>query len=124
MYVRTFHRYCRKYEAEGSEGLCDKRLNKAAHNAASTEEAIEILSLFQTRYANFTVSHFYDKYRQQQAGQRSYNWVRKKLQSHGMVKKLKNTVNTDASVSLRLWKKCVGINIVQRMSWCLKNTRI
>jgi len=89
VHERTFRRYCRKHETEGAEGLYDRRLDKAAHNAAPLDEVMEVLTLFETRYPNFTVAHFYDKYRDEHAGQRSYNWVREQLQSHGMVKKAK-----------------------------------
>lgn len=33
---RTFRRWCERYKEEGLEGLADRRLEKLAHNAAST----------------------------------------------------------------------------------------
>lgn len=86
---RTFRRWCENYEEEGPDGLMDRRLGKAAHNAAPTDEVIEIITLFQTKYPNFTVAHFYDKYREQHQGQRSYTWVKKELQAAGLVQKAK-----------------------------------
>src|SRR5690242_9735965 len=59
---RTFRRWCERYEEEGGQGLIDKRLEKAAHNAAPVDEVFELLSLFKTRYSGFTVAHFYEKY--------------------------------------------------------------
>lgn len=76
VHERTFRRYCRKYEASGAEGLYDARLERISHNAAPVDEVMALLELFDTRYANFTTSHFYDRYREGHGGQRSYNWVR------------------------------------------------
>jgi hypothetical protein len=86
---RTFRRYCRRHEEEGVDGFVDNRLNKAAHNAAPVDEVMALLHLFETRYSNFTVAHFYDKYRDTHRGTRSYNWVKRQLQLHDVVKKAK-----------------------------------
>ena len=86
---RTFRRWSRRYEAEGADSLYDHRINKAAHNCASVDEAIALTLLFETRYRNFSVSHFYDKYRDEHHGGRSYTWVKNTLQEHGYVTKAK-----------------------------------
>lgn len=89
MSERTFRRYCRDYEGQGAEGLYDRRLEKTAANAAPVDEVLDVLSLFETHYNNFTIAHFYDVYRDNHQGGRSYNWVRHQLQSAGLVKKAK-----------------------------------
>lgn len=86
---RTFRRWSRSYEAEGAEGLYDGRLDRAAHNTAPVDEVATLLNLFETRYVNFNVSHFYDKYRDDHQGQRSYTWVKNTLQEGGLIKKAK-----------------------------------
>ena len=86
---RTFRRHCRSYEAAGAEGLYDARLAKPAHNAAPVDEVLELLSLFESQYSTYSVSHFYDRYRDKHKGERSYNWVRRQLQSSGQVSKTK-----------------------------------
>lgn len=86
---RTFRRWYTRYEEEGEIGLYDKRLARAAHNAAPVDEVINMLTLFETRYSDFTVSHFYDKWRSEYNGNRSYTWVKKQLQKTGLVKKAK-----------------------------------
>jgi transposase len=86
---RTFRRWCESYEEEGPDGLMDGRMGKIAHNAAPTDEVIELINLFETRYSNFTVAHFYEKYLAQHKGQRSYTWVKRELQEAGLVKKAK-----------------------------------
>ena len=89
MCERTFRRYCRKHEAQENEALCDKRLDKAAHNAAPVDEVMAMINLFETRYPNFTTAHFYDQYRDHHQGKRSYSWVKNQLQHHQVVKKAK-----------------------------------
>lgn len=86
---RTFRRWSRRYEEEGAEGLTDLRLGRIAHNAAPVDEVMDLITLFETRYCNFTVAHFYDKYRDEYMGQRSYTWVKNQLQGNGIVQKTK-----------------------------------
>lgn len=82
---RTFRRWSRRYEAEGVEGLYDRRIDRAAHNCATVDEVMELTTLFETYYSNFNVSHFYDKYRDNHGGQRGYTWVKNTLQENGLV---------------------------------------
>ena len=82
---RTFRRYCRQYEEGGLESICDKRLDRYASNAVPVDEALELVELYNTSYEDYNISHFYDCYLDEHKGTRSYNWVRKTLQSHGCV---------------------------------------
>ena len=68
---RTFRRWSRRFEATGADGLYDGRIDKAAHNCASLDEVMAMTSLFETRYSNFSVAHFYDKYKAEHKGTRS-----------------------------------------------------
>lgn len=89
MCERTFRRYCRKQESEEVHALYDKRLDTVAHNAAPLDEIMEMISLFETKYHNFSVAHFYDKYQDEHKGKRSYSWVKNQLQGHAVTKKAK-----------------------------------
>lgn len=89
VHERTFHRWAKRYEEEGAQGLADQRLGKLAHNTAPVDEVTEMLVLFETKYKDFTVSHFYDKYAGEHQGQRCYTWVKNRLQESGLVKKAK-----------------------------------
>lgn len=89
IHERTFRRWVKRYEAEGAQGLADIRLGKLAHNAVPVDEVTEMLSLFETRYSNFNVAHFYDKYISEHGGQRCYTWVKNRLHECGLVKKAK-----------------------------------
>lgn len=86
---RTFRRWYARYEEEKEEGLYDKRLDRIAHNAAPVDEIMNMLELFDKKYSNFTVSHFYDKWRAEYGGKRSYTWVKNQLQKADLVKKAK-----------------------------------
>jgi transposase len=90
IHERTFRRWSQKYEEEGASGLADKRLDKIAHNAASVDEVITVITLFETRYSNFNVSHFYEKWQTEHGGTRGYTWVKKCLQEAGLVAKAKS----------------------------------
>jgi len=82
---RTFRRWCSKYQEEGAKGLHDHRLDKLAHNAAPIDEVMKMLQLFETQYADFSISRFYDKYRWEHRVTRSYSWIKKHLQRNGKV---------------------------------------
>ena len=84
--VRTFYRYRRRYEDEGAEGLADRRLGKMSSRRALVDEVMEVLTLFETRYYDFTVKHFHEKLTEHGIG-RSYTWTKKVLQKAGLVKK-------------------------------------
>jgi transposase len=84
---RTFRRWRDRFEAEGAEGLYDRRLGKASARRVPVDTAMEALELFDTRYWDFTAKHFHEKLVDEHGFTRSYNWTRLMLQSHGRVKK-------------------------------------
>ena len=84
MSERNLRRYVERYEEEGIDGLVDKRLAKAAHNAAPVDEVFRLTELYRSSYLDYNTSHFYDKYRQYHKGTRSYNWVKRTLQNQGL----------------------------------------
>ena len=83
---RTFRRWRTRYEGDGAEGLYDRRLGRASARRAGVDEVAAVLALFETRYADFTAYHFWEKLVSEHDCKRSYNWVRLTLQSHGLVK--------------------------------------
>lgn len=86
---RTFRRYCRAYEEEGIDGLTDGRIDKKATNGAPIDEIFQLKELYRTHYADFTVAHFFDMYREYHKGERCYTWVKNHLQQAELVKKSK-----------------------------------
>lgn len=84
--VSTFYRYRRRYEEDGEEGLADRRIGKLSTRRAPVDEVLKVVTLFKTKYYDFTVKHFHEKL----AGHginRSYTWTKKVLQREGVVKK-------------------------------------
>lgn len=84
--VSTFYRYRRRYEEEGVDGLADRRLDKMSNRRAPVDEVMKVLNLFETKYYDFTISHFHEKL----AGHgihRGYTWTKNVLQKNGLVEK-------------------------------------
>lgn len=86
---RTFRRQMGRYEAEGLDGLIDKRLEQVSHRRAPVDEVVKLVELYRRDYAGWNVRHFHSWYRREHAGQRSYTWVKSQLQHAGEVKRAK-----------------------------------
>ena len=86
MSERTFRRYRDRFEADGAEGLYDRRLGRASARRAGVDEVMAVLDLFDTRYFDFTAQHFWEKLVADHGVRRSYNWVRLTLQAHGRIR--------------------------------------
>ena len=86
MSERTFRRYRDRFEAEGAEGLYDRRLGRLSGRRAPADEVMAVLELFDTRYWDFTAKHFWEKLVADHGVRRSYNWVRLTLQAHGRIR--------------------------------------
>ncbi len=87
MSERTFRRWRERYDAEGAEGLYDRRLGRVSARRAPVDEVMGVLELFDTRYFDFTARHFWDKLVSDHDFKRSYNWVRLTLQAQGRTTK-------------------------------------
>lgn len=85
MSERNLRRHIERYQEEGIDGLNDKRLAHAAHNAAPVDEVFQLTDLYKQKYDGYNASHFYDKYKAC-GGDRSYNWVRQTLQRQGLIR--------------------------------------
>lgn len=83
--VRTMRRWEGRYEAEGAEGLYDRRLGKLANNRVPVDTAMEVLDLFDTQYWDYTPKHFHEKLEADHDFKHSYNWLRLTLQRHGRI---------------------------------------
>ena len=83
---RTFRRWRDRYEAEGAEGLYDRRLGRVSARRAAVDTVARVLELFETRYRDFTAKHFHEKLVAEHGFGLSYNWLRLTLQAHGRVR--------------------------------------
>jgi hypothetical protein len=74
-----------RYDAEGAEGLQDRRLGRPSARAVPVDEALRMVTLYETRYTGWTVKHFHEHWRTEHGGTRSYTWTKKTLQAAGPV---------------------------------------
>ena len=82
---RTFRRYVDRYEEAGLDGLLDKRLSQVSARRAPVDEVMRLEALYRESYQGWSVAHFHDRYRERHAGERSYTWVKNRLQASGLV---------------------------------------
>ena len=82
---RTFRRWSGRYDAEGAEGLQDRRIGRLSARAVPVDEALRMMTLYETRYTGWTVKHFHERWHTEHGGTRSYSWTKKTLQAAGHV---------------------------------------
>ena len=83
---RHFRRQCARYEAEGEDGLRDKRLGRASPRRAPEDELARMRRLYREEYADFTVKHFHEELRARHDYALGYTVTRLAPQSAGLVK--------------------------------------
>ena len=86
MSERNFRRYLVRYEADGLQGLIDRRLEQMSNRRAPVDEVMGMIEQYRNRHGGWNVKHFHTWYRRD-GGSRSYSWVKKHLQAAGVVKK-------------------------------------
>ena len=60
---RSFRRYAARYEAEGLEGLIDRRIEVMSARGAPADEVMRLVETYRSRYEGWNVAHFYGWYR-------------------------------------------------------------
>ena len=86
MCERSFRRYLSRYEAEGLEGLIDRRLEHRSSRRAPVDEVMALTEQYRSRHSGWNVKHFHSWYKRD-GGTRSYTWVKKRLQEATLVPK-------------------------------------
>lgn len=86
MCERSFRRYLTRYEAEGLDGLIDRRLEQVSNRRAPVDEVVALVDRYRDRHRGWNVKHFHSWYRRC-GGVRSYTWVKKRLQEAKLVPK-------------------------------------
>ena len=82
---RTFRRQIDRYEADGMDGLIDKRLAQISHKCAPVDEVMSLVDLYRREHIGWNVKHFHTWYAREHGGQRGYTWVKNQLQQAGAV---------------------------------------
>jgi hypothetical protein len=86
MCERSFRRYLSRYEAEGLEGLIDRRLEQVSNRRAPVDEVMVLTEQYRSRHVGWNVKHFHNWYGRS-GGTRSYTWVKNRLQEAKLVAK-------------------------------------
>jgi transposase len=86
MSERNFRRWRVRYDAEGAEGLYDRRLGRISAQRAPVDEVMAVLELFDSRYWDFRTKHLHETLVAEHGFRRSYNWLRITLQAHGRIR--------------------------------------
>ena len=82
---RTCRRWRDRYEADGAEGLQDRRIGQASARAVPVDAVLQRVTRYQTRYTGWTVQHVHERWQQEQGGPRSYIWTKKTRRAAGQV---------------------------------------
>jgi len=87
MSERHFRRLRDAYEAEGAEGLVDRRLGRASARRAPVDRVEWVIEQYRTRYWDFTAKHFHEHLVRHHGFEYGYTWTKRVLQGAGLVKK-------------------------------------
>jgi len=87
MSERHFRRLRDRYEAEGAEGIADRRLGRASARRAPVDEVAWVVEMFRTRYWDFTAKHFHEVMVREHGLARGYTWTKTALQAAGAIKR-------------------------------------
>lgn len=82
---RHFRRLRDRYEAQGAEGLIDRRRGRASGRRVPVDRIEFVVEQYRTRYWDFTVKHFHEALRAEHGFALSYSWVKTVLHSRGLV---------------------------------------
>lgn len=83
---RHFRRLRDRYEAEGAEGLIDRRRGRISGRRAAVDRIEFVVEQYRTRYFDFTVKHFHEALcAEHPAFNLSYTWTKTVLQQRGLV---------------------------------------
>lgn len=83
---RSFRRHIERYQADGLDGLLDRRLSQVSKRRASGAEVDHVVALYKSGFTGWNVAHFHSKYKAETGGARSYSWLKSVLQGAGVVK--------------------------------------
>jgi len=87
MSERTFRRWRDRFEADGLEGLFDRRLDKASERRAPVDEIAWMVEQYRTRHVGWTVKHFHDHLKAHHGFGWGYTWTKTQLHAAGLVRK-------------------------------------
>src|SRR5664279_1783370 len=84
--VRTFQRWADRYEAEGDDGLVDRRMGRPSSKRAPEQELERMLGLLRDKYADFTLNHFHEQLQKRHDYVLGYTVTKLALHAAGLVR--------------------------------------
>ena len=84
---RHFRRLRERYEADGAEGLIDRRRGRASGRRAPVDRIEWVLNQYRTRYWDFTAKHFHERLVGEHQVELGYTWTKRVLREAGLVKR-------------------------------------
>src|ERR1700731_4006494 len=85
MSERHFRRLRDRYEADGAEGIIDRRRGRVSGRKAPMDQVDWVIDQYMTRYFDFTVKHFHEEIAKR-GFVYSYAWTRMVLYRSGLVR--------------------------------------
>jgi transposase len=83
--TRTMRRMKRNWQKFGFDGLYDHRHHRPSPKRVPVKKLERVLELYREKYSDFNVRHFHEKLQEEHGIQYSYSWVKKALQTSGLV---------------------------------------
>jgi transposase len=84
---RHFRRLRDRCEAEGAEGLIDRRRGRVSGRRVPVDRIEWVLGQYRTLYFDFTVKHFHERLVSEHKFEFGYTWTKRVLQTAGLVKR-------------------------------------
>jgi transposase len=82
---RHMRRWRERYEAEGYNGLFDRRRGKPSRRRVPVATVEKVFALYREKYFDLNVQHFHEKLAAEHGIELSYTWVKQALQGAGLV---------------------------------------
>src|SRR5207248_3384510 len=83
--ARTMRRWRERLEADGYDGLADRRKGMPSSKRVPLKTCQEVLGLFRETYYDLNMRHFHEKLKEEHGIELSYTWVQQALQGAGLV---------------------------------------
>jgi len=83
--TRTIRRMKRNWNRVGFDGLYDHRHHRPSPKRVPVHTLEKVLELYREKYSDFNVRHFHEKLSEEHGIGYSYTWVKKALQTSGLV---------------------------------------
>jgi hypothetical protein len=122
MSERHFRRLRGAYEAQGAEGIVDRRRGRVSGRRAGVDEIEWVIEAFRTRYFDFTPKHFHEAIQGRPMADgtpfsRGYTWTKSVLRLRGLVSKAPKRAAHRKKRARRPWPGMLVFQDGSRPAW-------